>query len=412
MPGMDTNAYTDEESSEMHVLPQPRGWAPKKVMAIGSGIAVLLLAPAAVLYSRSGNAREASVGMIEEKDQVIFPPAREALAVEPRMEGCASKTENCMGNKCCQTSGYKCFRMDATTAKCASTCPGGNCWVEKPYYTFKPDKMIRDNSIFCFTVYLETRGTNLKDTKSLPILKTQLANGVGLFTCNDWEVFSDVPAALSDKINTRVLPANSEYGKYFRKDKPDHYTNTPMFLEAWKLLKADGRWAAMSWVVKVDAPTVFFPDLLRAKLSSKVDTSTGVYYPNCEKVMEGYFGNLEVVSAEGFKRFLEQYESSYNTLCWRMDKDSCKKEWKYGPWGEDLFMQKVLDGAEVGKVSDFTLSNSGTCPGNRPADQKKNASYVPICKAGDTPAIHPMRTADAWAKCYTTVTGKSISVSS
>merc|ERR1712204_131997 len=51
----------------------------------------------------------------------------------------------------------------------------------------------------------------------------------------------------------RVVPANAEYGKFFRKDKPDHYINTPLFYEAWKSLKADGRWAAMSWVVKVSS---------------------------------------------------------------------------------------------------------------------------------------------------------------
>merc|ERR1711956_101031 len=77
-----------------------------------------------------------------------------------------------------------------------------------------------------------------------------------------------------------------EYGKFFRKDKPDHYINTPLFYEAWKLLKADGRWAAMSWVVKVDAPTVFMPDRLRTILATKKDDQTGVYFQNCKEVLE------------------------------------------------------------------------------------------------------------------------------
>merc|ERR1712241_1047570 len=81
--------------------------------------------------------------------------------------------------------------------------------------------------------------------------------------------------------------------------------------EAWKLLKADGRWAAMSWTVKVDAPTVFMPENLRTILATKKDTPTGVYFQNCKEVLEGFFGNLEVVSAEGFKRFLEQMDTSY-----------------------------------------------------------------------------------------------------
>merc|ERR1739844_678626 len=85
---------------------------------------------------------------------------------------------------------------------------------------------------------------------------------------------SDEPAQLSPTISTRVLPANAEYGKFFRKDKKTHYINTPLFYEAWKLLKADGRWAAMSWTVKVDAPTVFMPENLRTILATKKDTPT------------------------------------------------------------------------------------------------------------------------------------------
>merc|ERR1712008_123430 len=128
---------------------------------------------------------------------------------------------------------------------------------------------------------------------------------------------------LSPTISTRAVPANAEYGKFFRKDKPDHYINTPLFYEAWKLLKADGRWAAMSWVV----------------------------------------------TAEGFKRFLEQMDTSFTSGCWRQDTEACKKGWKYGTWGEDLFMQRTMDDAEVSKISDFSLSSSGTCPGDRPKDK-------------------------------------------
>merc|ERR1712217_902189 len=145
-----------------------------------------------------------------------------------------------------------------------------------------------------------------------------------------------------------------------------------------------GRWTAMSWVVKVDAPTVFLPENLRGLLASKMDTATGVYFQNCKGVLEGFFGNLEVSSAEG-----------------------CKQGWKYGPWGEDLFMQRTMDDAEVAKIDDFDLTTSGTCPGDRPAGQKTNKLYVPPCKAGETlAAVHPFRDVKSWFKCLGTITGK------
>merc|ERR1712156_1123709 len=173
--------------------------------------------------------------------------------------------------------------------------------------------------------------------------------------------------------------------------KPDQYINTPLFYEAWKLLKADGRWAAMSWTVKVDAPTVFMPDHLRTMLATKKDDQTGVYFQNCKEV-------------------LEQMDTSYTSGCWRQDTEECKKGWKYGTWGEDLFMQRTMDDAEVSKISDFSLTSSGTCPGDRPKDQKKNTKFVPTCTAGDAKAvIHPFRDVKSWFQCLGTITGKQYS---
>merc|ERR1712037_892781 len=81
----------------------------------------------------------------------------------------------------------------------------------------------------CYAVHAVKKGTGITGEKDLAILSAQLKKNVGLFSCNDWEVFSDQPAQLSPTITTRVVPANAEYGKFFRKDKPDHYINTPLF---------------------------------------------------------------------------------------------------------------------------------------------------------------------------------------
>merc|ERR1712004_428007 len=84
---------------------------------------------------------------------------------------------------------------------------------------------------------------DIKNDKDLAILQTQLKNGVGLFACNDWEVFSDKSVQLSPTITSTVLPNNADYGKFFRMDKPDHFVNTPLFVEAWRKLRptAGGR---------------------------------------------------------------------------------------------------------------------------------------------------------------------------
>merc|ERR1712008_643913 len=216
------------------------------------------------------------------------------------------------------------WRISDTTAKCSKLCPGGNCWVEKPGYAFKPAYMVGDNSIFCYAVHAVKPGNGITGEKALAILSAQLKNNVGLFACNDWEVFSDQPAQLSPTISTRAVPANAEYGKFFRKDK--------------------------------------------------------------------------------------QMDTSFTSGCWRQDTEAYKKGWKYGTWGEDLFMQRTMDDAEVSKISDFSLSSSGTCPGDRPKDKKKDTKFVPTCNPGETKAaVHPFRDVKSWFQCLGTITGKQYS---
>ena len=45
-----------------------------------------------------------------------------------------------------------------------------------------------------------------------------------------------------------------------------------------------------------------------------------------------------------------------------------------------------MDKAQVQKVQDFAITNSGTCPGSRPADQLVNADLAPECKPGEATA--------------------------
>merc|ERR1711920_1056341 len=140
-----------------------------KVVAALSVGATLLLAPAAfyggVAYgSHSTMPQSAAMDLVVEKD---------VIESEPKMQNCASATENCMSNKCC---------------------------MEKPGYAFKPAYMTRDNSIFCYAVHAVKKGTGITGEKDLAILLAQLKNNVGLFSCNDWEVFSDQPAQLSPTI--------------------------------------------------------------------------------------------------------------------------------------------------------------------------------------------------------------------
>merc|ERR1711866_38959 len=63
---------------------------------------------------------------------------------------------------------------------------------------------------------------------------------------------------------------------------------------------------ASDWVVKVDADAVFLPERLVNMLQGYKVPEGGLYMENCEKVMFGFFGHLEVVSHDGFDTFLSR----------------------------------------------------------------------------------------------------------
>merc|ERR1711978_546472 len=143
-------------------------------------------------------------------------------------------------------------------------------------------------------------------------------------------------------MTTSPVLVGPDFTKYFRKDKPDRYLNTPLFMDMWKQIKADNTYSLYSWTIKADAATVFMPAALKKRLSVYPETETGVYLETCNKVLQGYFGNLEVVSK----------------------------------------------------------------PGMRPKVDKKNTSYVPSCTDAGVHkfvAVHPMRDLASWKSCYSAI---------
>merc|ERR1712032_993079 len=77
------------------------------------------------------------------------------------------------------------------------------------------------------------------------------------------------------------------------------------------------------------------------------DTPHGVYFENCPNVQYGFFGNLEVMSrtaASVLTTYLEDCHAVFAPCA----NEGC--DWKFGPWGEDVFMQRCLDHHYVDKV--------------------------------------------------------------
>merc|ERR1712113_1350222 len=119
------------------------------------------------------------------------------------------------------------------------------------------------------------------------------------------------------EVNTvKVDDVNGDF--HFGKRKlTGTWINSPIFIQVWKAIRTEGLWASHDWTVKVDADAVFLPMRLRTKLSGQKVTSSGIYLENCKYVNYGFFGNLEVISHQGFSTLLANLEDCVSALNWK-----------------------------------------------------------------------------------------------
>jgi len=371
-------------------------WVRKAGLAAVAGGALLLLAPAAS-YGRQALQR---TGLsFEMKDETL-------TAVPPRQD-CSPNEENCMTSGCCQTSGAKCLAKDASYAECHLECPDSSwqCWESTATYKTLPVVAHPGPSLYCYTVVQNVLADSSHTTNDKELVQGQARNNVGVFQCNDVEVFSDVDIPLENGHTcTKVQDVDGEFHALTRKDKPYKYVNTPLFYQVWKAIRDHGLYLKRDWTVKSDPQTVFIAARLSGFLAGQAATVNGNYYENCMGVDSGYFGNLEVTNKAGMIIFFRNVEECKLSLCWR-NTDDCKGDWTYGPWGEDLFMQRCFDRHDVAKLEDFQLAISGSCPHSRPVGQRENKSWVPPCAGQMAPALHPFNTSSKWFGCLGTLTG-------
>merc|ERR1712107_378499 len=99
----------------------------------------------------------------------------------------------------------------------------------------------------------------------------------------------------------------------------------------------------------VDPDAVFYPKRLMNILDGKSVPQEGIYVVNCKFVDYGYFGNLEVFSARAFSTLLENLDTCYTELDWKIGVDGGK----FVPWARTSLHR----GAWTSTVSD-TLRNS------------------------------------------------------
>merc|ERR1719330_622488 len=238
----------------------------------------------------------------------------ERVQIVPSFPACSKAGENCISTGCCQVSGHKCFTKGEGSAQCNKTC----------------------------------------------------TPGVKGFTC-DVVNWLSVPIDANGYLTIKVEDTFGEFHQLKRKDSGT-WVNWGMFYQIWVKIREVGKWQNADYTVKVDADAVFVPQRLRTWLSSKPgDSPHGLYYENCPYVQYGFFGHLEIITKTAVQVLTANLEECHTKFA-PCANQGC--DWKFGPWGEDVFAQRCMDHHYVDKVEAFDVATDGACKADRPEGQK------------------------------------------
>jgi hypothetical protein len=308
---------------------------------------------------------------------------------------CTDTKGNCFHSKCCKTTGYYCFRTTDKQAKCMRSCTVGKdsptCAVATTRVSFQEGQA---TTLFCFSAYTSNTGST-KPSYEKELLTQQYAKKASIFACDAFAVYSDTSASLG--VDYQTIQVSDVLGDFHiaKRKETGAWINTGMFKQIWKAIGEVGTYKNFDWTVKVDPDAVFLPQRLIQRIQWIPRPKHGMFLVNCKYVDNGFFGNLEVLSAMAFSVLAANIDKCSKELPWKIG----VKDGKYGPMGEDLFAEKCMEKNGVDKVEAFDISKDGACPVDRPLDQKKNKKWQPNCAQAYTSAMHPFKKPTEYFKC-------------
>lgn len=228
--------------------------------------------------------------------------------------------------------------------------------------------------LYCFTVTLPGRAEQ-------QLLKVQVEMGHGIFSCDDYSIYSSNELEIDGVETTVVDHSDSESptgGAFYS------LLNTKTFIQVWQQVAKDAKYLRYSWTVKVDPDSVFIVGRLRRFLGTDYFKSVGIaYLNNCRN---GLHGAIEVLSRGAVQAF-----AVLGPICY-----GGKHKLDYHDWGESLFMDQCLGKVlQIPRLESYGLLQDGTC------DASGDGQDPRVC-SGNSVVFHPFKDPDAFRLCATT----------
>lgn len=207
------------------------------------------------------------------------------------------------------------------------------------------------------------------------LLEMQFDANLGIFTCDQWEVYTNEDIDLKG-----LKPTKLDIDLKCKKEGVFHtFYNTPVFIKIWQQIFKDGRVDVTDWTVKVDPDAVFMVPRLREQLAAHhekwelAETKKGIFINNCKY---GLHGPFEIVSHRGMKVYKELHSQ-------------CEEDPERPPQ-EDAYLQTCLVKIGVQQLNAFDVMVEDHCD---PDVGWKSCM-------SDYSVFHPFKTVDSYQACW------------
>merc|ERR1740139_480351 len=298
----------------------------------------------------------------------------------------AEETQSLMPGAAAQAPGRSRVGLAAAAALSSLALAGGAIWMREPASVAASSDavvgLVEDDDVepklFCFAM---VRVVGVEPD----LMRAQYDNQAGIYSCDDWELYSNGGVVKVGANNTiKVNASVAAMGDFDKGTTTNSWLNTQIFISAWDLVLNSSKWWDADWTVKVDPDAVFFPSRLRTQL--KADTKRGedadpLLVGNCdrtwrpdEKAHLAMYGSLEIFSRNAIGTYKANKHKCYKNLPWKK-------------WGEDLYMQTCM------KMFGTKVLNKTSFLGDK-------RCYAAPCSDATKVAFHEFKNVDDFFKCW------------
>jgi len=230
------------------------------------------------------------------------------------------------------------------------------------------------SSMLCVTLMLAY-------SEEQEILKDQYRNKVGIFQCDKYAVYSAQVIKIGEHFTTRNIHHSMVLEKGGRYNTG---LDVAIFRAMWRAIILDDEYRHVSWTIKLDPDSVFFPYRLAPLLPQYADhlSEPGLYLNNCRY---GMHGPIEVLSQNAVRTLAQ-----VTVLCYAQFTGGCHFDCYAPEEGEDIWLDSCLSRfTKVKRIYNWHLLSEAAC----------SQPWYKWCET-DTVVFHPFKDTPGWMACH------------